>query len=171
METVITPEAQQEFDRIAGGFSNQTFMFSGGAELAFFDAFLPFTEKYGLEVGANVTKWGRYRVDDITLGTAVGVNVPVNRSTVLEVHTHPAGAAAGFSGYLRSISERMHASRGGDYAMTLEHAQFSGVLRGALVGRGGDRTVWYFDYMKFHEAHSNSGGTFVDATDFTWRKR
>lgn len=62
-------------------------------------AALPFTEKWGFEIGANITGGGgAFQIEDVSLGFFGTVVIRNNPAAVANVHTHPAGGAAGFSG-------------------------------------------------------------------------
>ncbi len=85
----------------AGGKTRQ------GAADAFARRALPFTRKWGFEIGANIVPraGGGFSVDDVTLGYFGGVDIPHNLAAVADVHTHP-GSAAGFSGFVQYSKDR-----------------------------------------------------------------
>ena len=65
---------------------------------AFGAAALPFTEKWGFEIGANIVGRGsNFRIADVTLGYFGTLTIPENSASIADVHTHPRGGP-GFSG-------------------------------------------------------------------------
>lgn len=116
----------------------------------FRDSFLPFTEKYGLEVGANVRLALKgFEIGDITLGGRLGVSIPQSDMAVASVHTHPAWASDGFSGTLQFNNGKLQYGAGyGDYGRMYEN-RVSG-----YVYRAGDGAGWHFNYNEFSSALS-----------------
>jgi hypothetical protein len=67
---------------------------------------LPFTAKWGFEIGANiVSNQHGYGLMDVTEGQCIqnwqGVNIPNDGLSVASVHTHPLGSLPGFSGAMQ----------------------------------------------------------------------
>jgi hypothetical protein len=139
------------------------------AATKFGDAFLPWTEKWGLEAGANVVpiKNG-YGVSDITWGGRSAVCVPRNVMAMAHVHLHPIGAGDGFSGTLRFVGGRL--LTGGDSG---DYGQYWSRGDPGYVFRGGDRAGWFFDYHKFNSAYfsARAAGADTYAEWFTRRIR
>ena len=162
--TVITPENSAQFSKIATRLHGRQFGSWEEANSAFAEAFLPFTEQTGLEVGANLTKQGQYYLEDFTLGTRMRVNVPVNSSTYYELHTHPVGRGEGFSGYLVNKNGKTFSYL--DYNSTWQHAEYASNIQGAIVHKAGSNRSWIFNYLGYRNAVAN-GSTYVDAKTFT----
>lgn len=164
--TVITPEMQDDFDDLRSRLNGAKFETEAAAVSAFERHFVPFTEKYGLEAGANVTYSGRYRLEDITLGSATGVATPFNRISVAEIHTHPAWGGDGFSGMLRYVNGDFQSSLYGDYGRTWNHAAYSTTLRASYVFRAGGpnqpMAAWKFDLVEFRNSYFAAKRTGAD---------
>ena len=123
---------------------------------AFSEIAIPFTAKWGFEIGANIL-FGRggYRLDDVTLGYFGGVTIPENLSARANVHTHP--SRAGFSGaitYQNGNLSNYHGDLLTNYRQNIDGYVYR-------VGGG----AWYFNQSTFRSSLSaamKSGGT-VDA--------
>jgi RHS repeat-associated protein len=113
------------------------------AQDAFEALAVPFTNKYGVEVGANLTKIGKaWGIADVTLGVPSTVSIPINDFSVAMYHTHPIDSGIGFSGSYRRVSGERHID-GGDISVAMNRGQ-------PIYAFGGpDRAVWYFDQAKF----------------------
>lgn len=110
---------------------------------------MPFTEKYGLEVGANIFLLGKeYSIRDVTLGGHNGVAIPRLEHAVASIHTHPANSRDGFSGTLRYVDGKLRVYWQGDYGH-MYTTRTSG-----YAYRAGDGAGWYFDYPAFSSALS-----------------
>lgn len=126
-----SPEAKRAFALLEAALSKSSFDNADQAIDAFEKAFLPFTERYGVEVGANIDKQGDYWVRDITLGNSHEVDVPISGLTVFFVHTHPKGSRDGLSGYV--ALHRGVITAYDDAGHAYEIAQRSSQFRGGLM--------------------------------------
>lgn len=148
--TVITKEINDEFDQISARFRGKTYNTWQEADNAFAEAYLPFTEKYNLEVGANVTKYGpkAFRVEDWTLGVNGAVATPMNSMTYYEEHTHPSWGGDSFSGRWERYSNGKYLATE-DYSHMATHSGIAFQFQGSIVHRAGDGGMWLFDYNNF----------------------
>ena len=164
--TTWSVEAQEEFARIRDGFGGP-FKSELLAAEGFRDAFLPFTQKYGFEVGANIVPGqGGLAIQDIILGGTSGVRIPYFEHATASIHTHPLGSGDGFSGTLRVVNGRFDDGGGfGDYP-TMARNRISG-----YVYRAGDGAGWHFNQPAFHAAllTAKAAGTSTYAEWFTRR--
>lgn len=122
------------------------------AALQFAQHAVPFTETFGIEVGANIVVSPGFMltVDDLTLGSSGGVNVPFNAYTRALVHTHP-GRSASFSGTLQFVSGKLTAGQEGDYGIarrdsTDSESRYYAAAYAFAVGGAAMR----FDTVKFN---------------------
>src|SRR5690606_21648408 len=98
-QTVITVEAQLEFNELVERYEGAVFSTAEQANSKFDKMFLSYAERYGLEIGAIIILYFRYSLGAITRGSASRVKIPVNALTVYDVHTPPTGGGL-FSGSL-----------------------------------------------------------------------
>ncbi|MBX3712959.1 MAG: hypothetical protein KF800_13450 [Lysobacter sp.] len=143
---VINPsvEARKVFAFLMAKITKNPFDTAEEALDAFEKLFSPFTEKYGVEVGAHIVKLGRFKFEDVTLGTSADVRVPLNRLSVYYVHTHPAWSLDGLSGYL-SLSKGVKQGYA-DVGYAYDQGLYSKNFKGLFAVRAGDNARWYFDY-------------------------
>lgn len=169
-KTVITIEAQLEFNALADAYEGAFFDSPELADSKFAEILLPFTERHGLEVGANIIFDSRYVLVDITLGSASRINIPGNALTIYDVHTHPVGGGS-FSGALFYRNGKLSAPADGDYGQSWRNGALSFQFRGSKLHVAGSNQSWSFDFVGFRDAGAiarTSGGN-VDARQFTRR--
>ena len=154
--TRVTAEARKAFRSLASGLEGTPHDSEMAAALAFADVFVPYTEQYGLEVGANIEA-GDFRIADITLGGRGSVATPSNVLAIADVHTHPAGSGPGLSGTLRFVGGRLQTSSYGDYG-----TNWSRRTNGYVFQAGGARSAWMFDYGAFEASVRSSRVTGAD---------
>lgn len=164
VRTRITQEMQDGFNEIVADLYSRTFVSESEAAAKFRGVFVPYTERWGLEVGANITKFGAYSIADITLGTRFAVNVPFNSATISEVHTHPFDAGRGFSGHMYADRGNVSTSVRGDYSVTWDHYGVAKGLRSAYVFQAGGG-AWRFDFESFMGDVGKGG--YIDARSYT----
>jgi len=128
--TALRPLRRGKMDEIAAAFCDE-----GGCA---------FTEKHGVEIGANIYQAGAagYRLDAFRLGNARGVDLDPDKYAVGDVHTHPVGAESGMSGWVAVRSGVYDDSGAGDIALNQQRGRFG------YVARGGDRAIWKYDWIK-----------------------
>lgn len=108
------------------------------AELA-----LPFTKKWGWEIGANIVgALISFMIRDSTLGSEMSAAIPRNDLAVADVHTHPAGAPDGLSGGVSYSSATGLREPTGDM-----QTNFARRTDGYVYRAGGGR--WHFDRSAF----------------------
>jgi RHS repeat-associated protein len=161
-----TREARRVFGALRAKVQGSTHESERGAADYFAEQFLPFTEKYGVEVGANI-EYGDFKISDITLGSSRGVHLPFNQYAGADVHTHPTGSAPGLSGYVQVINGQLRSGYSGDY---------SGNWQKGTTGyayRAGDGAAWRFNTRAFAAAvaKAQENGTSTDGRWFTEKLR
>jgi RHS repeat-associated protein len=111
---------------------------------------LPFTEKWGFEVGANIMGAGsRFWIDDVTLGYFGGVTIPENTAAVADVHTHPASSGAKFSGAVGYSKEHGFVNCCGDLS-----TDYKRNIDGYVYRAGGG--AWHFNQRAFRRDFEGS---------------
>jgi RHS repeat-associated protein len=123
---------------------------------------LPFTKKWGFEIGANILPTGgrgKYGLDDVSLGYYGGVNIEDNSSAVADVHTHPQGGP-GFSGAVGIRNGVGYSSY--DMETSFKRDVDSYVYR---VGGG----AWHFDEKAFRKEYQAATRTGSDI-DSRWSR-
>ena len=136
-------ELEQGLSQIRG--KSERSVADGFGELA-----VPFTEKWNVEVGANIVGYGnRLRLADIEMGTSTGVNIAQNKLAVAGVHTHPMGGKDGFSGHIMIKNKVIYRSRSGDLSTAYEGNKNYYAYR---VGG----SAWYFNQSAFRSDYQRA---------------
>jgi RHS repeat-associated protein len=125
---------------------------------------LPFTLKWGYEIGANIVVGAKQLVlDDVRLGDYTGVTIVPNVLAVADVHTHPKWGGDGFSGGVRyTAGDKKPKYFGGDIHTSWDR----GNIQDSYAFRAGGG-AWHFRagvYRKDFEAAVKADRTISD----TW---